>query len=76
MITRYKNSWYIKVKDSPEYFETHLTPITYKDYLIYERNDRGYSVFDIVRDDICIGQYNGINGAKQRVDEFVIANSH
>ena len=68
--TLYKNRWYEQgVRGSQEYLETDSEPVVYKDHLIYERMDFGYSVFDIVFQGVCIGMYNGINGAKKRIDE-------
>jgi hypothetical protein len=46
-------------------------PFHYKGYEIFERFDQGYQVFDIVKNDVCIGMYAGINGAKGRIDNLI-----
>jgi hypothetical protein len=73
MVT-YKNSFYDNdKKDRNPVLTTDLKPVEYKGYLIYHRINstiKSGNVFDIVKDDICIGMYAGINGAKQRIDTW------
>lgn len=69
---KYKNSWH-KANSiaTQEYFETDSVPVEYNGYLIYERMDTGYSVFDIVLDGVCVSQCNGLNGAKKEIDRRI-----
>jgi hypothetical protein len=70
--TQYKNSWH-KTNSiaTQEYFETDAVPVDYKGYLIYNRIDTGYTVFDIVINGVCVSQCNGLNGAKREVDRRI-----
>lgn len=71
---RYKNSFYNPENcTSLEWIyrdDNYNPPFHYKGYMIYERFEHGYQIFDIVKDDVCIGMYAGINGAKGRIDEL------
>ena len=60
-----------------ESIKTHIfngRPIKYKGYLICHRREEYnrliLSVFDIVREKICIAQYAGLNGAKRFIDNI------
>lgn len=66
-MVKYKNI-FRPFKDSPLFYETDVSPVAYKGYLIYQRI-KG-TCFDIVKDSVCLGQYAGINGAKKRIDEL------
>jgi hypothetical protein len=68
----YKNSFHnSKNQYSKEFIETENSPIEYKGFKIFHRikshNPSG-DVFDIVKNDVCIGMNAGINGAKKRID--------
>jgi len=76
---RYKNPWskasqWGVVTCGPEFYETTAVPVEYRGYLIYERMETqtfGYTVFDVVKDGVCITQMNGYNGAKSAIDEIL-----
>jgi hypothetical protein len=59
---------------SKKVFCTEVKPIKYNNHLIYHRInstlpiDSGAHVFDVVLNDTCIGQYAGLNGAKQFIN--------
>jgi hypothetical protein len=71
-MTNYKNSFYIP--DNPysyEFLQCFKEPIEYKDHLIYRRvvsMEDGGNIYDVVKDNICIGMYAGLDGAKKFVD--------
>jgi len=76
-MTTYKNSFYTpKNPISRKEFSTEVTPIEYKNYLIFHRINPnspikdGAHVFDVVINGICIGQYAGLNGAKHFIDNI------
>lgn len=72
-MTIYINSFYDNDKlNRKQYLETDATPVKYKGFLIYHRT---YSIFDIVKDGICIGMYAGLNGAKGRIDTLILDNN-
>jgi len=69
-MTTYRNPWY-KPKNptyGPENYWTDSKPILYRDHLIYERIT-GH-VWDVVKDDACITQMAGPNGAKRAIDKL------
>ena len=74
---KYKNPWY-KAKErnpySPEYFRYNSGSgdgiEEYKGFTIYARWDRFALCYDIVKDDICISQMAGPNGARRKIDEL------
>jgi hypothetical protein len=70
MKTEYKNRWYNPKNDDygKQTFKTDVKPTKYKGYLIYQRVS-GH-VWDIVKDNICISQRAGINGAKSFIDSI------
>ena len=69
-MTTYKNPWHIKNgHQGPENYATDARPEYYKGYSIYNRIP-GH-VWDVVKDDICITQRAGINGAKRAIDFLV-----
>jgi len=74
MITTYKNSFYKKGDNyNTEHITTHAKSIAYKGYAIYHRiksANRSADCFDIVKDGVCIGMMAGLNGAKERIDNF------
>jgi hypothetical protein len=66
-MTRYRNSFH-KPSDAtygPEFYETNAKPVEHCGLLIYQRLPK---CFDIVDDGVCIGQYAGINGAKNAIE--------
>jgi hypothetical protein len=66
---RYKNPWH-KPTDQhsgPEFYSTREKPVEHAGHLIYERVDG--SVWDVVKDEVCIAQRAGINGAKEAAEE-------
>jgi hypothetical protein len=76
--TTYKNSFF---PTGPAEYTTNSEPTPYKGYLIYTRQDThgvrpgppyvDLTVYDIVKDDVCVGQYAGLNGAKDQIDKLV-----
>ena len=70
----YKNPWHILGKQrggkstayGPPEYQTYATPTEYKGYLIYERIPG--SVWDVVKDGVCVTQRAGLGGAKQAID--------
>ena len=62
----YKNSFYVNEKQNrTEFITCEKNPIFYKGFLIYHR---WIELFDIVKDEVCIGMYAGLNGAKKAID--------
>ena len=53
----------------PQFYETNSEPEKHFDCLIYERNEFGYPIFDIVVNGVCVGQYAGKNGAIKAAQE-------
>lgn len=75
MKTTYKNPWYLKNRTtSNATFESDAKPIEYKGYLIYERQEFGYPIFDVVKDGSCVAQLAGLNGAKTKIDKILVDN--
>lgn len=69
MSAKYKNPWFNTGKDNgPELFECDKDPVEYNGCLIYEREEFGYKVFDVVKDGICVAQRAGPRGAREAVD--------
>jgi len=68
-MTTYKNPWHSKtlLNYGPEFYETSVRPIIYKNYLIYNRHA---SVWDVVKGGVCITQMAGLRGAQERIDLF------
>jgi hypothetical protein len=75
-MTQYRNSWH-NSKDpysGPAFYTTDAVPEEYKGYLIYNRInsvsgiESGACVYDIVKDDVCVGQYAGPDGARRAID--------
>lgn len=68
-MAKYKNPFYSpKILGSQPEIETDVQPIEYKGYLVYERI-RG-SIWDVVKDSVCVTMMAGLNGAKQAIDEL------
>lgn len=67
-MARYKNPWYTPRSLSPEYYTTDVKPEEYRGYLIYHREKQ---IWDIVKDDVCVAQMAGPNGARQRIDKII-----
>ena len=66
----YINSFYnSNYAGSTKIIKTNSSPINYKGYLIFDRNN-DKKLFDIVNDGVCIGMYAGINGAKKFIDKL------
>jgi len=69
MSSEYKNPWHKPGK--PEYgpvmYSTEVKPVEYRGYLIYERISG--SVWDVVKDGVCVTQMAGPRGARQAIDE-------
>jgi hypothetical protein len=67
----YKNSFYNRRNPYSQEWITPRgdeQPIEYKRHFIHRRLDEGYWVFDVVKNNVCIGMYNGLNGAKNFID--------
>jgi hypothetical protein len=77
---KYKNSFYNKDKRFPGSYEFYEgePELEYKGYLIFEiyryENPRRPGLCHIVKDNICIGMYAGMNGAKKFIDEGLFKN--
>lgn len=66
--TTYKNGFYNKYNQySRQYFQSEHKAINYKGYFIHNYRDME---FHIVKNDVCVGMYAGINGAKCKIDEL------
>ena len=71
----YLNPWY----KSPgchahEFFWCKAEPEVYRDLKIYKRPDIDHPEFftwDVVKDDVCLSQLAGPNGARKAIDEFL-----
>jgi hypothetical protein len=66
-MARYINSFH-KTHDGfsgPAVFETEAKPVEYLGFKIYRRLPE---CFDVVRNNVCIGMYAGLNGAKRAID--------
>jgi hypothetical protein len=48
----------------PEYYETNSEPVLHAGHQIFERQEFGFPVFDVVQNEVFISQRAGINGAK------------
>ena len=75
MKTRYSNPWFKGVDSDgkpnsigPEFYESDSEPVKWYDCLIYERQEFGYTIFDVVLDGMCVTQRASINGAKQAIE--------
>lgn len=67
-MARYRNSFH-KTHDAaygPEFYATDASPVEHGGLFIYRRLDK---CFDIVDDGVCIGQYAGLDGAKNAITE-------
>jgi hypothetical protein len=73
MKTTYKNPWHKKYPADerksigPEFYETDSVPVEHVGFLIFHRQE---SVFDVVKDGVCVAQMAGPNGAKRRAEEL------
>ncbi len=61
----YWNPWHQRGANQygPRCYETSVEPVIYRGHRIYNR-----IAFDVVRGNMCIGQYAGLNGAKRFID--------
>lgn len=70
----YKNTFFKNdKKERKEYITTESKPMFYKNHYIYHRissNIKDANIFDIVKNNECIGMYAGVNGAKNRIDSL------
>ena len=66
-MARYRNSFHRSHDPvyGPEFYETDAKAVEHCGLLIYRRLDK---CFDIVEGDVCIGQYAGLNGAKNAIE--------
>lgn len=66
----YANPWHdpSASKYGPAEYETDVTPMEYRGYLIYERIPG--QCWDVVLDGVCMTQRAGLRGAKQYVDNI------
>lgn len=72
-ITTYRNSFHkpdARGLYGPEFYVTDEPPSEYRGYLIYRRLP---NVYDVVKDDVCVGMYAGPNGARRYVDKRIEA---
>jgi hypothetical protein len=75
MKTTYKNPWHKKYPADgwrkslgPEFYESDSVPVEYAGLLIYQRQEFGYPIFDVVQNGICVTQRAGLNGARQAAE--------
>jgi len=69
-MTKYVNQWH-NPKDrhyGPAEYETEVSPKHYRGFEIYHRT---MSVYDVVRNGVCVGQYAGLGGAQKDIDAYV-----
>lgn len=52
----------------PENYTTDAEPQEYRGFLIYHRLAE---VWDVVKDDVCVGQFAGPNGARSDIDHYL-----
>lgn len=72
MTAVYRNSWYRPSGNSgPEFYETDAKPVEHFGCLIYERI-RG-TVWDTVKNDVCIGRSAGLGAAKKVAELLAMA---
>jgi hypothetical protein len=67
----YKNPWH-KTQDKhcgPEFYQCYSAPKEYKGYNIFHRLPQ---VYDIVKDNVCVSQYAGPNGARKAIDGWLV----
>jgi len=72
MSARYENPWHDPTdRMSRSHFETDIRPVKYRGYLIYHRikSSSGGDCYDVVKDDLCLTQRAGLNGAKKAIDD-------
>lgn len=67
-MAEYRNSFYSARGSDPAIYRTEVRPVEYKGLLLYQRI-KGVC-WDVVRDDVCIGQYAGRSGAEAFVDRL------
>lgn len=66
MESTYKNPWHDGTQNyGPAFYTTNVTPTEYKGFKIYNVWERR---FDLVKSDVCAGQYAGLSGAKNLAD--------
>lgn len=77
MKTTYRNSFYKAggvdgigrpCTYGPEFYETDSVPVEHAGFLIYQRQELGYPVFDVVKDGVCLTQRAGLEGAKRAAE--------
>ena len=68
-MAKYLNPWFGPATTSPEYFTTldGMKPVIYRGFKIYQRLNRS---FEIVFNDVCIGQYAGMSGAEKQINRL------
>lgn len=69
-MAKYVNQWH-KPKEphyGPAQYETDVDSTQYRGFEIYRRT---ISVFDVVRDCVCVGQNAGLGGAQKDIDAYV-----
>jgi hypothetical protein len=72
-MSTYENTFYNPKHSTEKMFTTDALPIEYKGYKIYHRikgSNKNGDCFDIVKNEKCVGQRAGLNGAKSRIDEL------
>ncbi len=73
-MARYRNPWYREgqYNHGPEFYETEARPVRHADCLIYQRI-RG-ACWDVVRDEVCVAQRAGLEGAKRAAESASLWN--
>ena len=76
--TTYRNPWHKPYPQEgwrkgigPEFYESDSMPVEHRGFLIFQRQEFGYPIFDVVKDGTCIKQLAGPNGAKRAIDELL-----
>lgn len=76
MSATYLNPWHNPSNPiyGPAFYKTDVRPVRYKGYLIYQRI--AGVVWDVVKDDRCLTQRAGPNGAREYVDQIDERRNH
>jgi len=69
-MTKYVNPWHNPKEPhyGPAEYETEVSPKHHRGFDIYHRT---MSVFDVVKDGTCVGQYAGLGGAHRDIDAYL-----
>jgi hypothetical protein len=73
VLATYKNPWHQPAhrEYGPAVYECQIAPVAYRGFLIYHRTP---SVWDVVKDGVCVTQRAGPTGARQAIDLILVQN--